>query len=661
MYDALMAKQHTMIVGPLSNAAVLQSVPTLELSENVVPLGLGIDTVAKEIRHYSRKMSKSMSSASSAVVPIAIVNGFCFMFKRAVLTHVKGFDTVNFGPGYGEEVDFCLRTRKKGFDALIVPDSYVFHTKTASFQSNEKKELNRKAHIVLDSKYKSMLDDFKVTRLSARKKLDHMAKHVSAVYEKYTRRLRDIQPPSILFVIPAEFPARDFIPILRLAFYLRAYKVNVRVEAIEWQAGDTTVAELLTVHFPDLSLADRMSVVSVRAADFSTGDSSAPTDSFQPRALRLRADIVLAVSLEAMSAVLRICSVNDLSQPALLLSDMPRHGKSGTLQLNLQLNETVSRFDDILTALRAMNITLAQSKVDSLSGSVIASSPSLRSYINGEDNKNIELYTLSPHINREVYYISPLELKLKYVKRVGHKDKFNILVHADASPNQVSSMEEETFSGLKQILDKFKQVTVTIVFLTNVDRNSNRKEVLLGLLQHQATFVYANYSRPLHELSDLYRRSDVFLDVASWRSGTPEQLWLEVMACGCVVGLPLVSTPEHQHPLCPTSNRGLRPDEECFSVDMTVAANVFKKISLLLESHTIHKKLAVWGMERTHAYPQEEAALSFLEHVSVKKLSVILFGLDTSAFVSLFFALVIVSLAVLGIVYLRPASNPRKK
>mmetsp|Transcript_37350 Transcript_37350/g.69580 ORF Transcript_37350/g.69580 Transcript_37350/m.69580 type:complete len:731 (-) Transcript_37350:271-2463(-) len=648
MYDTLISKKDLMIVGPLSNAAVWQSVPTLDITDNAVPLGLGIDTIAREVRQYAKK--KDLPPVS-----IAIINGFCFMFKRQVLTHIKGFDTEHFGPGYGEEVDFCLRTRKKGFDAQIVPNSYIFHTKTASFQSDEKKELNRKAHIILDSKYKSLLDDFKVSRLSARKKLTQIAKHVGVVYEKFTQRLQELQAPSMLFVVPNDYSAKDFVTILRLVFYYRAYGVDVRVEAIDWQQGSvTSVAELLAVQFPDLSLADRMAVVAVRAVEFSRSSTDSASKVNQQRALRLRADIVLAVSTAAIPAVQRICAVNPQSQPALVITDPEDSYQTVVNALSTKNISTVQSSSPLLSSLSTSFHVTSKSLPYNLRDGDVTPSP--------EDvEKPLKVTALLSLVDREVYNISPLEWKLKSSKHLSRGDKFNILVNVD-STDVPGVLPHEPFIGMKKLLDKFsKHLTVTVVFLSNGD-SSKHEELIARIVQQPISFYHANFSLPLNELADLYRRSDVFLDTSGLRKGFREQLWLEVMSCGCIVALPPTpaSFPERQHPLCPVRDREQKADD-CFTVDMTDPSSVYDQISSLMESHVARKKLAVKGVDRAYTYPQEGAALSFLEDVSTKKPPVILFGLDSSTFLSLFFAAVIVVLVVLGIIYLRPANNPTKK
>ena len=652
MFETLVSKKNLMIVGPLSNAATWQSVPYLDHIDNTVPMGLGIDVIAKEIRHYAQK--KNMTA-----VPITIINGFCFMFKREVLTYITGFDTKHFGPGYGEEVDFSLRSYKKGFQAQIIPNSYVFHTKTASFPSDEKKELNRKAHIVLDSKYKDILDDFKKKRLISRSKFNNVAKHVGYVYSQYSQRFNTIQLPSILFVIPANYGAKDFIRILRVVFYLRSYSIQVRVEAIDWHVGDISVTELLDVHFPDLSLADRMAVMGVHATDFAQVTRDAASEPSTPRALRLKADIVVAVSLEAVPAVLRICAVNDFSKPLYLLDDV-----SVTSLLLTPSDLTVDKFltPSEINAFKKMNITLSMLSQSPLLVPFLANAPNqIRSYLSSSEgsiedkSKDFSVNFIPPHVAHDVYYASPHDLKLKFTKHFGKGSKFNILVHVDSSTD-ANRLPVNIFSSLNEVLQKHRQASLSVLFTENGD-SSNHILKITNAVQDAVRFISVNYSRPLKDLADVYRESDVFIDASSAQVGIREELLLEVMACGCIVALPPPSVAKSEHSLCKSNSANV--EDDCYIIDLTSSESIVKKISLLLESPIVRKKLIARNVEAAREYSQEEASLVFLEQIG-SKAAIILFGLDSSAFVSLFIAIVIVSVIAIGIAYLRPASNARK-
>lgn len=69
-----------------------------------------------------------------ALDPIEIPRGvgFCMAMSRLAIDAVGLFDT-DFGAGYGEEADFCLKARAAGFRNVLAPNVYVYHQAGQSF------------------------------------------------------------------------------------------------------------------------------------------------------------------------------------------------------------------------------------------------------------------------------------------------------------------------------------------------------------------------------------------------------------------------------------------------------------------------------------------------------------------------------------------------
>ena len=86
----------------------------------------------------------------SITIPTAV--GFCMYIRRAALEDVGYFDEEAFGLGYGEENDFCLRARKKGWRHVLAADCYVQHVGGVSF-SERKQALVARAMTTLDKRY----------------------------------------------------------------------------------------------------------------------------------------------------------------------------------------------------------------------------------------------------------------------------------------------------------------------------------------------------------------------------------------------------------------------------------------------------------------------------------------------------------------------------
>ncbi|MCT7949160.1 glycosyltransferase [Ancylothrix sp. C2] len=137
------------IVGPLSNSATWQSIPELfnaagdDWAENPLPEGMRVAEMAQIVAEYSGRLYPR----------IPFLNGFCLAIKREVIEQVGYFDEVNFGAGYGEENDYCLRTRKAGWQLAIADDVYVYHHGSRSYNHERRKQLCDKANLALAEKH----------------------------------------------------------------------------------------------------------------------------------------------------------------------------------------------------------------------------------------------------------------------------------------------------------------------------------------------------------------------------------------------------------------------------------------------------------------------------------------------------------------------------
>ena len=81
-----------------------------------------------------------------AAIPVGV--GFCLYVRRDCLNEVGGFDAEAFGRGYGEEVDFCLRARRRGWSHLLAADVYVYHAGGLSFGPERAALLDRSQRLL---------------------------------------------------------------------------------------------------------------------------------------------------------------------------------------------------------------------------------------------------------------------------------------------------------------------------------------------------------------------------------------------------------------------------------------------------------------------------------------------------------------------------------
>ncbi len=118
-------------VTPFSNNATIFSYPRF-CEANAMPDGTttaGLDA-----------LFASQLAGQTVAVPTAV--GFCMYIRRLCLAEVGLFDVANFGKGYGEENDFCVRASEAGWTHLHALDTFVHHAGGVSFgDSKSEREL----------------------------------------------------------------------------------------------------------------------------------------------------------------------------------------------------------------------------------------------------------------------------------------------------------------------------------------------------------------------------------------------------------------------------------------------------------------------------------------------------------------------------------------
>jgi GT2 family glycosyltransferase/glycosyltransferase involved in cell wall biosynthesis len=135
------------LVGPLSNAATFQSIPEVEAGGdwalNPLPPEMSIAQMGEAVAQV----------ASGAYPDMPFLNGFCLLIRRAVIEQIGYFDEVNFGTGYGEENDYCLRARAAGWQLSLADDTYVYHAQGRSYTDERRRQLSDRANDALLKKH----------------------------------------------------------------------------------------------------------------------------------------------------------------------------------------------------------------------------------------------------------------------------------------------------------------------------------------------------------------------------------------------------------------------------------------------------------------------------------------------------------------------------
>ena len=135
------------VVGPLSNTASWQSIPQIsedgDWATNPLPDNMTVE-----------EMGALVAAGSARLYPeMKLLNGFCLFIRRAVLDQIGLFDEEQFGAGYGEEDDFCLRARAAGWKLALADDVYIYHAQSKSYSTERRRQLSARAGQKLREKH----------------------------------------------------------------------------------------------------------------------------------------------------------------------------------------------------------------------------------------------------------------------------------------------------------------------------------------------------------------------------------------------------------------------------------------------------------------------------------------------------------------------------
>lgn len=108
-------------ITPFSNNAEVCSFPLF--CQNNPLEGVDIEAVNHAM--------EAVAIPSYPEIPTAV--GFCMYVRRALLDKIGLFDAETFGPGYGEENDFCMRAIDAGYRNVLCDDTFVAHVGSRSF------------------------------------------------------------------------------------------------------------------------------------------------------------------------------------------------------------------------------------------------------------------------------------------------------------------------------------------------------------------------------------------------------------------------------------------------------------------------------------------------------------------------------------------------
>lgn len=92
------------------------------------------------------KLAAAVNAGLTVEIPTGV--GFCLYIRADCLAATGGFDAETFGPGYGEENDFCLRAHHLGWRHLMAADVFVRHVGGRSFGRRRQALMDRNLRLL---------------------------------------------------------------------------------------------------------------------------------------------------------------------------------------------------------------------------------------------------------------------------------------------------------------------------------------------------------------------------------------------------------------------------------------------------------------------------------------------------------------------------------
>lgn len=141
----------TASVTPFSNNATICSYPYF-IRDNIDCLE--IDDASLDL------LAKSINSNAEVEIPTGV--GFCMYVRRACLAEIGFLDKENFGKGYGEENDLCMRAIAAGWRNIIAPNVFVRHYGATSFGDTKTERIRAAIKVIerLHPTYSKLVDKF---------------------------------------------------------------------------------------------------------------------------------------------------------------------------------------------------------------------------------------------------------------------------------------------------------------------------------------------------------------------------------------------------------------------------------------------------------------------------------------------------------------------
>lgn len=138
--ETIILLNNDVIVTPGWAVRLLEHLEKYSIVSPVTNFAAGIQRVTVPVYHneveLGRVAEKWADDHAGESLEVNWVIGFCMAFKRSIYDELGPFDE-SLWPCSGEELDFCLRTRKSGHRIGIAANVYVHHFGSQTFKDLE--------------------------------------------------------------------------------------------------------------------------------------------------------------------------------------------------------------------------------------------------------------------------------------------------------------------------------------------------------------------------------------------------------------------------------------------------------------------------------------------------------------------------------------------
>jgi GT2 family glycosyltransferase/glycosyltransferase involved in cell wall biosynthesis len=170
LLEAALQDEKIACVMPMSNQCSLHSLE--------IPMGWNIFQYAASLR---KRVKENLFDAVT-------VGGFCLLIRREALEDVGLYDEA-FGMGYGEESDWCMRARSKGWIVAGLSNTFVYHRGKATFKDYKEKTFKETNYKLFMSRWSKPYSE----AIAAYQKTDALA-----LLRKTYVRMGSPTPPAVL-------------------------------------------------------------------------------------------------------------------------------------------------------------------------------------------------------------------------------------------------------------------------------------------------------------------------------------------------------------------------------------------------------------------------------------------------------------------------------